>query len=103
PHLASTSHHSLSLHDALPISDSISIVIDRGGSAALVWTDQGTALNGPTHITYSCVTAQQSAIVGAKAGTSCRGPDRLARSPDRSDRKSTRLNSSHEIISYAVF
>ena len=56
------------------LADSISIVIDRGGSAALVWTDQGSVLNGATHITYSCVTAQQSAIVGAKAGTSCRGP-----------------------------
>jgi len=56
------------------LADSISIAIDRGGSAALVWTDQGTVLNGPTHITYGCVTALQSAIVGAPAGTSCKGP-----------------------------
>jgi hypothetical protein len=56
------------------LADSISIVIDRGGSAALVWTDQGSVLHGPTHITYGCVTAQQSAIVGAKPATSCRGP-----------------------------
>ncbi|TMF76527.1 MAG: hypothetical protein E6I18_10250 [Chloroflexi bacterium] len=56
------------------LADSISIVVDRGGSAALVWTDQGSVLNGPTHITYSCVTAQQSAIVGAQPGTSCKGP-----------------------------
>ena len=56
------------------LADSISIVIDRGGSAALVWTDQGSVLNGPTHITYGCVTAQQSAIVGAQPGTSCKGP-----------------------------
>src|SRR5712692_5345042 len=40
------------------LADSISIAIDRGGSAALVWTDQGNVLNDPTHITYGCVTAQ---------------------------------------------
>jgi hypothetical protein len=56
------------------LADSISIVIDRGGSAALVWTDQGNVLHGPTHITYGCVTAQQSAIVGGNPGTSCKGP-----------------------------
>jgi len=56
------------------LADSISIAIDRGGSAALAWTDQGRVLNGPTHIEYGCVTAQQSAIAGANPGLSCRGP-----------------------------
>jgi hypothetical protein len=56
------------------LADSISIAIDRGGSASLVWTDQGNVLHGPTHITYSCVTAQQSAIAGASSGLSCKGP-----------------------------
>jgi hypothetical protein len=56
------------------LADSISIVIDRGGSAALAWTDQGTVLHGPTHITFGCVKAQQSAIVGANPGLSCKGP-----------------------------
>jgi len=56
------------------LADAISIAIDRGGSAALVWTDQGNVLNGPTHITYGCLTAQQSAIVGASPGLSCKGP-----------------------------
>jgi hypothetical protein len=56
------------------LADSISIAVDRGGSAALVWTDQGTVLHGPTHITYGCVTAQQSAIMGAPPGASCKGP-----------------------------
>jgi hypothetical protein len=56
------------------LADSISIAIDRGGSAGLVWTDQEKILHGPTHITYSCVTAQQSAIVGANPGLSCKGP-----------------------------
>jgi hypothetical protein len=56
------------------LADSISIAIDRGGSAALVWTDQGTVLNGPTNITYGCVTSQQTAVVGANPGLSCKGP-----------------------------
>src|SRR5205807_1982460 len=56
------------------LADSISIAIDRGGSAGLVWTDQGTTWHGNTHITYGCVTAQQSAIVGANSGLSCKGP-----------------------------
>ena len=56
------------------LADSISIVIDRGGSAALAWTDQGRVLNGPTHITYGCVPAQQSAVVGASSRLSCKGP-----------------------------
>jgi hypothetical protein len=56
------------------LADSISIAIDRGGSAGLVWTDQGNVLHGPTHITYRCVTAQQSAIAGASPGLSCKGP-----------------------------
>ncbi len=56
------------------LADSISIAIDRGGSAALVWTDQGSVLHGPTDITYGCVTAQQSAIKGANQGESCKGP-----------------------------
>jgi hypothetical protein len=56
------------------LADSISIAIDRGGSAALVWTDQGSVLHGPTHITYACVTAGSSANVRANQGLSCRGP-----------------------------
>lgn len=56
------------------LADSISIVIDRGGSAALTWTDQGRVLHGPTHITYGCNTSQQSAYVGANSGLSCKGP-----------------------------
>ncbi|MDP9224883.1 MAG: hypothetical protein M3P18_13770 [Actinomycetota bacterium] len=56
------------------LADSISIALDRGGSAALAWTDQGRVLHGPTHITYGCNTSQQSAYVGANSGLSCKGP-----------------------------
>ncbi|MFL5980838.1 MAG: hypothetical protein ACJ74R_03920 [Gaiellaceae bacterium] len=56
------------------LADSISIAIDRGGSAGLVWTDQGRVLHGPTHITYGCNTSQQTAFAGANQGLSCKGP-----------------------------
>jgi hypothetical protein len=56
------------------LADSISIAVDRGGSAALAWTDQGRVLHGPTHIEYACVTAGQSADASANPGLSCKGP-----------------------------
>jgi len=56
------------------LADSISIAIDRGGSAGLVWTDQGRVLHGPTHIQYACITAQSSAVAGANTRLSCKGP-----------------------------
>jgi hypothetical protein len=56
------------------LADSISIAIDRGGSAALAWTDQGRVLHGPTHIEYGCVSSQQTADVRANQGLSCNGP-----------------------------
>jgi hypothetical protein len=56
------------------LADSISIAIDRGGSAALAWTDQGRVLHGPTHITYGCNTSQQTAYAGANQGLSCKAP-----------------------------
>jgi hypothetical protein len=55
------------------LADSISIAIDRGGGAALVWTDQGSVLHGSTHIEYACIRSQP-AYVGANPGLACRGP-----------------------------
>lgn len=56
------------------LADSISIAIDRGGSAAAAWTDQGTVLHGPTRIIFACIRALQPAVAGANSGLSCRGP-----------------------------
>src|SRR3989454_11227213 len=55
------------------LADSISIVIDRGGSAALAWTDQGRVPNGATHLTHGGVSAQQSWGVGASCPLSWKG------------------------------
>src|SRR5207253_3675975 len=94
-HTPPTALYTLSLHDALPICR---IAIVAGSTASL------------THVTIGAT---------ASAGDSTRTP-RNAASPSRkrtacactrsysvvtscSDRKSTRLNSSHVAISYAVF
>src|SRR2546427_1988100 len=77
---ATTEIYTLSLHDALPIS----IQGDR----------QRRAANAPTKETFTCSLTQ------ASAPSSRAGHRAWARPPDR---KSTRLNSSHSQISYAVF
>src|SRR5258708_17650330 len=77
---ATTEIYTLSLHDALPISPRRRAAQRRAGRAGL----------GP----------RRAAAAPPRAWT------RLAALPGRQlspDRKSTRLNSSHQIISYAVF
>src|SRR3712207_7545469 len=85
---ATTEIYTLSLHDALPISDAVVVAGSRDGvllAASAAWLGPGRTCvvedpGGPgTH----------RAIAGAGTGLI--------------DRKSTRLNSSHANISYAVF
>src|SRR5690606_41908837 len=77
-----TEIYTLSLHDALPIS-ARTAVITRQQAAALRYE------------------ASLARVVTAPA-TACRGAQ-LAGDCSLTDRKSTRLNSSHVKISYAVF
>src|SRR5947208_1654587 len=74
---APTALYTLSLHDALPISRRCRRARTRRCGWIACWP---TALS-----------------------TSCTSPIAGRRSSPRRDRKSTRLNSSHQIISYAVF
>src|SRR3712207_8926655 len=74
---ATTEIYTLSLHDALPISV---LVREEGGVADAVEADVGPATEQPLRVVQR---------VGLEA--------------DVPDRKSTRLNSSHANISYAVF
>src|SRR2546430_12369909 len=76
---ATTEIYTLSLHDALPI-----------------WKGEGW--DGPFPLLSS---PALSPLLSSRAGASPR--PRAARRPARTDRKSTRLNSSHSQISYAVF
>src|SRR5256885_12119769 len=84
---ATTEIYTLSLHDALPIYQ---------------WRERGQESAGPRHQQH-----RHSCLCGE-----LRFPQRLRRGPDdrcsdrdgaNLDRKSTRLNSSHLVISYAVF
>src|SRR5947208_6245338 len=81
--------YTLSLHDALPICDNV-----------FVGTSTGSNSLGSNNI-----------FLGSHAGASEAGSNKLYISNSSTstqvweirDRKSTRLNSSHQIISYAVF
>src|SRR5207244_12318375 len=94
-HTAPTALHTLSLHDALPIwftharlACGCRIAFREGveGSPVLVVVDQKSpACTLPTHVRDLPLFDYREAL----------------RPP--TDRKSTRLNSSHQIISYAVF
>src|SRR3712207_8831626 len=77
---ATTEIYTLSLHDALPI-----------------WSGSSTPLSSahaPTRSSPSC---------GSTRPRRPRSPPRGSGTPSCGDRKSTRLNSSHANISYAVF
>src|SRR5258708_35527169 len=83
---ATTEIYTLSLHDALPI-----LLVGRSGSG------KSTLLNVIAGID------QPSTGTVVVDGTDLTALDEQARTRFRRDRKSTRLNSSHQIISYAVF
>src|SRR5438552_13622851 len=82
---AATEIYTLSLHDALPISKSV----DRAdGDAAPTYAD----LEGKHELDLIVPNGNGEVNAWRPDGTEVPG-----------DRKSTRLNSSHQIISYAVF
>src|SRR5260221_4711518 len=75
---ATTEIYTLSLHDALPIWE----VVGEYHSCSLVW------------ILFASALEKQKITLRT---------ERVSRLDFKSDRKSTRLNSSHTVISYAVF
>src|SRR5690606_39898742 len=93
---ATTAPYSLSLHDALPISGTGAR--RSAAQAALAGADGGAST---TALAPHDTTRPDPRLV--PTGATCRP---MARYPSRvpaRDRKSTRLNSSHVKISYAVF
>src|SRR2546427_9265701 len=97
---ATTEIYTLSLHDALPICIDTGAEIGNGiveGQAAAVGV---IARGGGTYGDYGRLLVHlvrsERAPAGAVAGRGPLGPNKV-------DRKSTRLNSSHSQISYAVF
>src|SRR3712207_8869632 len=79
---ATTEIYTLSLHDALPILE------EGGDDVKSSWP-----LRVGLHTCYN----------GVYRGKRCREAEQISQSTSKSDRKSTRLNSSHANISYAVF
>src|SRR5947209_16798233 len=84
-HTATTEIYTLSLHDALPISQQLAGLV-RGDAAAHAENDVGRRHRG-----------------NLSHGSTLMGSRRDSRPGSNRDRKSTRLNSSHANISYAVF
>src|SRR2546422_2131528 len=87
---ATTEIYTLSLHDALPISQGPAEirhgeVVDEYATAAAV-----ARARDPLHLLHDHAVPRQSL-------------GQLVRRDEPGDRKSTRLNSSHGYISYAVF
>src|SRR2546430_9912202 len=82
---ATTEIYTLSLHDALPISS------------------RARAADGETGDFAGCPAACNRGSVGAKRKCAMKCEEFEAIGLERRDRKSTRLNSSHSQISYAVF
>src|SRR5205807_8368907 len=84
--------YTLSLHDALPIS-----------CAGLCCRAMGNPLGGGrSYVAFSQHYAVNQWLAGKTAFSGCVDFERTA-ARDFGDRKSTRLNSSHLVISYAVF
>src|SRR5438552_7114266 len=88
---ALTSYYTLSLHDALPIFPGHDAV-DRALGQALELVRQHLLRARPRALGVRVVRAPHEAAIAGEG---------QVREPE--DRKSTRLNSSHQIISYAVF
>src|SRR5206468_10229695 len=94
---ATTALYSLSLHDALPIYASQVIAISESALGYFQSLDAGKTWS--TITTTSSCGGVNTIFFDAGSTLSVGGTAGLC----RSDRKSTRLNSSHDQISYAVF
>src|SRR2546429_4495118 len=86
---ATTEIYTLSLHDALPISR-----CSHPASRPTHWSASATSAR-PSASSFSDKSRAFLRVVSTR--------DRVAGRLTRQDRKSTRLNSSHGYISYAVF
>src|SRR5690606_41846383 len=97
---ANTEIYTLSLHDALPISESPSA--RRTVPAAIVhrYPDRNSPANAVGWQLARPTKKDAAACTGGKFASENPRP---ANESDSGDRKSTRLNSSHVKISYAVF
>src|SRR5207248_11416587 len=100
-HTTTTTHYTLSLHDALPILDM--------GVKNLAVTDDGETFSGERvdacRQRYARIrkTCQRTGTRSARRKLHRTRKKESRFRANEKDRKSTRLNSSHRTISYAVF
>src|SRR5207244_12061822 len=98
---ASPATHPLSLHDALPIFDAaVSLLKQQRANIGQYWSDytkeQAAFANGDSVLGTTWQVITNLLVNDAH-------PTPVKAIVPSEDRKSTRLNSSHQIISYAVF
>src|SRR5690606_41384523 len=98
-HPAPTVIYTLSLHDALPISMVVRWILQMMCILSIS-RSRGKTCQIPGHRTMAC---WQEATTAPTAWDLSRSVTDRGHGPSRTDRKSTRLNSSHVKISYAVF
>src|SRR5205085_11293818 len=101
--LASPALYTLSLHDALPICRRLSLRAHRatpGSPASRERTRRPSAAVSPWTDARTATWLMRCQVRRTVASILIDSPGRTARGKDR---KSTRLNSSHSQISYAVF
>src|SRR5207244_5384468 len=94
--MAAPQIYTLSLHDALPISN------DAPWRYTISWGD-GASQSGSTSSQSDPITASHLYVLPATYRVRVTVTDKDGGVGRTGDRKSTRLNSSHQIISYAVF
>src|SRR5699024_11803373 len=102
-HTTTTTHNTLSLHDALPISPDYQK--DENGNRQLIYAKDALVTTVTTGEDGKAVA--DNLPLGSYYVVEKTAPEGFVLNHDRSevalDRKSTRLNSSHVSISYAVF
>src|SRR5205807_10153480 len=94
-----TAIYTLSLHDALPISAHLLVAAEVVEPFGGGWLDDEIGRRGRPDRPAAGGPAEARR---RRAGRSCPGRQQADQAP-AGDRKSTRLNSSHLVISYAVF
>src|SRR5207244_10740014 len=101
PRFSPSSLYTLSLHDALPIWDPVfpSVSISLGPRFRGDERERERTLNPSTQSACCSGEAPRALIQGPRRRISPHAQSH----GQAQDRKSTRLNSSHQIISYAVF
>src|SRR5207244_12059719 len=93
--------HTLSLHDALPIYPAKQDALFA--DVVLVGIRRGVERQKRDLVPARQQLDRLRVVARARPAVHSRGSSRDRKNIHRSDRKSTRLNSSHQIISYAVF